>query len=146
MSTHLRVAAVVAALAIPAASSGAEPAPAPTAKGDPADAIAALIDRHLAADWAARGIKPAAPAEDAEFVRRLYLDLIGRAPKASESRDFIDDPNPDKRRVLVERLLTMPGYAGHFANATRSAWLPQTLTNVQFANAGFQFENWLRMR
>ena len=81
----------------PATVYAADPAPPPTAKIDPADAIAAIIDRHLAADWAARGIKPAAPADDAEFVRRVYLDLIGRAPKAAETRDFLDDPNPDKR-------------------------------------------------
>jgi len=42
--------------------------------------------------------------------------------------------------------MTMPGFAGHMASVTRSAWLPQTLTNVQFAGAGFQFENWLRIR
>ena len=40
----------------------------------------------------------------------------------------------------------MPGYAGHMASVTRAAWLPQTLTNFQFASAGFQFENWLRIR
>ena len=32
------------------------------------------------------------------------------------------------------------------ASVTRAAWLPQTLTNIQFAGAGIQFENWLRMR
>src|SRR5829696_8141553 len=82
MFARLRVAAVVALLAIPATVCAAEPVSQP----DPADAIAALIDKHLAADWAARGIKPTAPADDAEFVRRVYLDLIGRAPKAAETR------------------------------------------------------------
>ena len=136
----------LAVLAIPATVYAAEPAPAPSSKPDPADAITALIDGRLERDWAARGIKPAPKADDAEFVRRVYLDLIGRAPKAAESRQFIDDETPNKRAVLVERLLTMPGYAGHFASVTRAAWLPQTLTNIQFANAGFQFENWLRIR
>src|SRR4051812_20417422 len=60
----------------------------------PADAIAAAIDRPLAADWQARGIIPADRADDAEFVRRVYLDLIGRAPKAAETRDFLDDKAP----------------------------------------------------
>jgi len=108
--------------------------------------IAALIDRHLAADWAARGIRPTAPADDAEFVRRVYLDLIGRAPKTAETRNFIDDRNADKRKLLVERLMSTPGFAGHMAAVTRAAWLPQTLTNIQFSGAGFQFENWLRVR
>ncbi len=66
--------------------------------------------------------------------------------RAAETREFIDDPSPDKRKVLVDRLMSMPGFAGHFASVARDAWLPQTLTNFQFANAGFQFENWLRIR
>src|SRR5688500_2026926 len=114
MSVRLRVAAVLAALVIPSAvpsavpsAGAAEPAPAPTSKPDAADAIAALIDRHLAADWDARGVKPAPAADDAEFVRRVYLDLIGRAPKAAESRAFLEDESPTKRRALVEKLLTM---------------------------------------
>jgi hypothetical protein len=146
MSSRLRVVPLLAALAFPTALIAADPAPAPAEKVDPADAIAALIDSHLSADWSARGIRPAPPADDGEFVRRVYLDLIGRAPKTAETRNFIDDPDPDKRRVLVERLLTMPGHAGHMASVTRASWLPQTLTNVQFAGAGIQFENWLRMR
>ena len=146
MPKCLRIAASLAVLLIPTTLYAIDTAPAPTPKIDPADTIASLIDRHLAADWAARGIHPASVADDGEFVRRVYLDLIGRAPKAAETRDFLDDPNPDKRRLLVERLLTMPGYAGHMASVTRAAWLPQTLTNVQFAGAGFQFENWLRIK
>jgi hypothetical protein len=145
MSVRLRVVAVLA-LAAPAAASAAEPAPAPKPKVDPADAIAALIDRHLAADWAARGVRPAAPTDDGEFARRAYLDLIGRAPKVAETRAFIEDPSPGKRAALVERLMTLPGYANHLAAVTRAAWLPQTVSNVQFANAGVQFENWLRTR
>jgi hypothetical protein len=49
---------------------------------------------------------PLAPqADDAEFVRRLYLDLAGRIPTADETRAFLDDPAPDKRVRLIDRLL-----------------------------------------
>ena len=144
MSARLRLVLAVAALAAPPAARAAEVAPAP--KADPADTIAAIIDRHLTADWEARGTRPAARTDDAEFARRAYLDLIGRAPRAPETREFIDDANPNKRAALVDRLLTLPGHAGHFAAVTRAAWLPQTTTNFQLANAGVQFENWLRIR
>jgi uncharacterized protein DUF1549/uncharacterized protein DUF1553 len=146
MIARLRIIASVAVVLVPSTLYAIDPAPAPSAKTDPADTIASIIDRHLAADWAARGIHPTAPADEGEFVRRIYLDLIGRAPKAAETRDFLEDQDPNKRRELVERLLAMPGHAGHMAAVTRAAWLPQTLTNVQFAGAGFQFENWLRMK
>ncbi|AWM36893.1 hypothetical protein GobsT_52370 [Gemmata obscuriglobus] len=146
MPAHLRAAVFVAALCFPRAGSAAEPAPAPRPARDPADAIAALIDAQLAKDWEARGIVPADRADDGEFVRRVYLDLIGRAPKAAEAREFLDSPAPDKRARLVEHLLTAPGHANHFAAVTRAQWLPQAATNFQLAQFGNQFEVWLRDR
>lgn len=138
----LRALVLLAAGAVPAA--GAEPAPMPKPVTDPADALAALIDRHLEKDWEARGIVPAERTDDAEFARRVYLDLIGRAPKAAEARAFIDDPDPNKRAALVERLLSAPAHANHFAAVTRQQWLPQTANNVQLAQFGVMFEQWLR--
>ncbi len=54
-----------------------------------------------------------APAElctDAEFLRRIYLDLNGTIPTAQEARKFIQDKATDKREKLVERLLQQPRY------------------------------------
>ncbi|MCI0700417.1 MAG: DUF1549 and DUF1553 domain-containing protein [Planctomycetia bacterium] len=144
MPTRLRVAALLAALVFPATTYGADPAPEPKPVKDPADTIAAMIDRHLAKDWEARGLIPAELTDDAEFVRRVYLDILGRAPKASESRAFIDDKDPNKRAKLIDHLVKMPGHANYFAAVTRAAWLPQTTTNFQLAQFGYQFEVWLR--
>jgi hypothetical protein len=144
MFVRLRVAAFLAALVFPAITSAAEPAPGPKPAKDPADALAALIDKHLAKDWEARGLIPAEATDDAEFVRRVYLDVIGRAPKAAEARAFIDDKAADKRIKLVDHLLKMPGHANYFAAVTRAQWLPQTATNFQLAQFGGQFEAWLR--
>jgi len=143
MSARLRVAAFLAALVFPATSQSAEPAPTPKPSKDPADLLAALIDKELAKDWEARGLIPAEMTDDAEFVRRVYLDLIGRAPKASEARRFLEDKSPDKRTKLVDSLLKMPGYANHFASVTRAKWLPQTMNNFQLTQFGIQFEQWL---
>lgn len=106
--------------------------------------LTAAIDKHLAADWAARGIKPAAVADDAEFVRRVYLDVIGRIPRLSEVTEFLADKSADKRAKLVDRLLTMPAYARHFAYTTRHEWMPQAATDVRFFFNGTQFEEWLQ--
>jgi hypothetical protein len=146
MSVRLWGSAALIALFVPAIAYPFDTAPPPKPVTDPADALAAVIDRHLAADWQARGIKPAAPADDAEFLRRVYLDLIGRAPKVAEARDFLADPDPHKREKVVERLMTMPSFAGHLAAVTRAAWLPQTVANQEFVRFGFQFEPWLRER
>ncbi len=124
-------------LVCPAAA--AEPDKAALAKS-----LSAAIDRHLAADWTARGIKPAALADDAEFVRRVYLDIIGRIPRVSETTEFLADKAADKRAKLVDRLLTMPNYARHFAFTTRQEWMPQAATDVRFVFSGQGFEFWLQ--
>ncbi len=54
-------------------------------------------------------------ASDAEFMRRVYLDLVGTIPSADEVRQFIDDASPEKRAKLVDRLLASPAYARHMA-------------------------------
>jgi hypothetical protein len=144
MPARLRFAALVAMIC-PGFVSAAEIAPPPKAIMT-ADAIAAIIDRHLAADWQARGIKPAAPADDAEFCRRVYLDLIGRAPKVAELREFLSDKDAKKREKLVEKLFTLPSHASHMAAVTRASWMPQSITNQQFSFFGNQFEVFLRTR
>src|SRR5687768_11845569 len=133
MSVRSRVWALCAVLAVPAAG-----------RADPAVDLAAAIDKHLEAGWAARGVVPAVPADDAEFCRRVHLDLIGRAPRVSETLDFLDDPAPDKRAKLVDRLLGTAPHAAHFAAVTRASWMPQTVTGGNFAGFGFQLETWLR--
>ncbi len=60
-----------------------------------------------------KGSPPAAPAGDAEFLRRIYLDLTGVIPSAAEARAFFADKNPDKRAKLIDKLLAGDGYARH---------------------------------
>lgn len=55
----------------------------------------------------------AAPASDAEFVRRIYLDLTGRIPTAEQTRAFLADDQADKRIELIDRLLASPEHARH---------------------------------
>ncbi len=55
--------------------------------------------------------RPAPRASDAEFLRRLSIDLLGSIPAADEARRFLDDPSPDKRVALVRTLLDHPRYA-----------------------------------
>lgn len=54
-------------------------------------------------------------ASDAEFLRRVTLDLHGIIPSATEAREFLDDPDSTKRRRRVDELLASPRFARHFA-------------------------------
>ena len=47
-------------------------------------------------------------ASDAEFLRRVSLDLTGMPPSSEELRSFLADPSADKRRTAVDRLLASP--------------------------------------
>jgi hypothetical protein len=70
------------------------------------------IDQHLQ-----KGLKDAAPrADDAEFLRRVYLNLTGVIPSTEETRTFLADKAADKRVKLVDRLLAGEGYARHMTN------------------------------
>ena len=88
------------------------------------DAMAARIDGFLADAWATQGIEPARAAADAQFLRRVSLDLIGRIPRAMEARLFLDDAAPDRRRRLVERLLDSREHAEYMAAIWHAALLP----------------------
>jgi hypothetical protein len=85
---------------------------------DPNTNPAKAIDHFLRAEWTARGITPAPVCDDRTFVRRIYLDLSGRIPNRQEASAFIDDPAPDKRAKLVDRLLASDEYARTF----REVW------------------------
>ena len=49
------------------------------------------------------------------FLRRVYLDVIGTLPTADEARQFLTDPNPNKRRDLIDRLLERDEFADYWA-------------------------------
>ncbi len=59
--------------------------------------------------------KVAAPASDAELLRRATLDFHGTIPTSTEARTFLSDNSQDKRTKLIERLLDAPEYARHFS-------------------------------
>ncbi len=63
------------------------------------------IDKRLDAAWAEAGVKPAAAADDAEFMRRAYLDLAGRIPTVAEARAFLADRRAARRPKLIDGLL-----------------------------------------
>lgn len=108
--------------------------------------LAARIDAALAAEWQAEQIAPAPPADDAEFLRRASLDIIGKIPAASEVRAFLGDRSSDKRRRLVEQLLARGGYANHFANMWRELLLPGANTSAETRALAPPLEAWLRLR
>jgi hypothetical protein len=75
-----------------------------------------FIDGHVWDKLQTVGVVPSEPAADHTFLRRAYLDVIGRVPTAEEARAFLADKSPVKRDELVEALLARPEYADYWAN------------------------------
>jgi hypothetical protein len=71
----------------------------------PADGRTNPVDRILDAYLAERSLPRPAPLDDAAFVRRIHLDLIGLLPTQQSLREFLADANPAKREQLVDELL-----------------------------------------
>lgn len=71
--------------------------------------VSLRIDALIAAGGSGRS--PAPLADDAEFLRRVWLDLAGRIPSSEETRRFLDNSDPNKRSQMIDQLLAAPTYA-----------------------------------
>lgn len=75
-----------------------------------------VIDREIRAAWETQKLTPTARTSDAQFLRRIYLDLIGTIPTHEEVVAFLSDPSADKRSQLIDRLLADSRFAQHQAD------------------------------
>lgn len=103
------------------------------------------IDESVFARLQNAGIQPARVCSDAVFVRRVYLDVIGTLPTAKEAREFLRDQDPDKRRVLIDRLLERDEFADYWT----LKWSDLLRVKAEFPinlwpNAAQAYHRWIR--
>ena len=113
----------------------------------PAEVYAGLprnnfVDEQVWSKLRQLGVTPSAPATDATFLRRAYIDIIGRVPNAREAREFLASADADKRERLLDDLLARHEYADHWA----SKWADLLRPNPYRAGikAVMNFDNWIR--
>ncbi len=90
-------------------------------------------------------IKPAETCSDAVFVRRAFLDVIGTLPTAAEVRQFLQDRQPDKRRVLIDQLLARDEFTDYWT----MKWSDLLRVKAEFPinlwpNAAQAYHRWIR--
>jgi len=90
----------------------------------------ARIDRQIVASWNAAGVRPARIATDAQWCRRLFLDLIGRIPTVDELQAYLQWPSPRRRVALVDQLLGST-YRDAYARYWSTVW-----TNLLIGRTG----------
>ena len=96
-----------------------------------------FVDEHVFGQLEKLHILPADLSSDAEFLRRICLDLTGTLPPPDRVRKFLASRNPRKRQHLIEQLLNSPQYADYwtfrFADFFR----------VVYRNA-YTYKDWIR--
>ncbi|MGE5192517.1 MAG: DUF1549 domain-containing protein [Deltaproteobacteria bacterium] len=74
-----------------------------------------FINTQIRQGWIDNGIRPAEPADDSEWVRRVHLDIVGHIPDLETVQKFVADKDKAKRSKLIDRLLDEdPGYVRNF--------------------------------
>lgn len=94
----------------------ADPAPGKALTEDAVLEAAKKIDALVTKSCEANQVPMNEPISDEVFVRRVYLDLVGRVPSIEETRDFLDSTYAAKRERLIESLLGTEGYVSHSYN------------------------------
>ncbi|GEM_PF-1249546 len=74
------------------------------------------IDRLVSQKWKERGLEPSHKINDAEFLRRLYIDVTGRIPNAAEVKQFLENKSKNKRAEKIDELLAADEYGGYMAD------------------------------
>ncbi|HEY7326650.1 MAG TPA: DUF1549 domain-containing protein [Gemmataceae bacterium] len=94
-----------------------------------------VVDQYVDARIKEAGIQSAGQVDDANFIRRVTLDLAGRIPTLEETQAFVASTNAEKRTGLVERLMNSAAFVRHQAteldtmlmNGTRGSVRPYLL-------------------
>ena len=87
---------------------------------------------------------PASPlADDAAFMRRVYLDLTGRIPTLEQANAFLASNDIDKRAKLIDELLARPEYGRHFATIWRDLLEDRTPEMGHARDYSWKFIAWM---
>lgn len=104
------------------------------------------IDELVADKWQQVKTKPSGLCNDAEFIRRVTLDLTGLPPTADDVRAFLADKRETrvKRDELIDRLIGNKDYVDHWTNK----WADLLMVNRKFlgAEGAAAFRTWIRQR
>ena len=97
-----------------------------------------FIDEFVAAKLKKLNVRPSELSSDSEFIRRVYLDTVGKLPATDKVKEFLADSNPDKRTQLIDKLMDTPEWVNlrtlKMADMLRVH--PRRLGNGEFGERG----------
>ncbi len=101
-----------------------------------------FIDTLAANHFANLGLSPSARCSDSTFLRRAFLDGVGRLPTIAETREYLDDERPAKRKRWITRILDDPRYGDYWANKWADLLRPNP--DRVGVKSVFMLDRWLR--
>jgi hypothetical protein len=103
-----------------------------------------LVDKHAANKWKQLGIVPSENCTDAEFIRRVSLDITGTLPTPAKLKAFMADTDKDKRAKLIDALLDTDDYSYFFATKWADILRVKRGRQQGRAYGTFVFHDWIR--
>ena len=107
----------------------------------PALLSSADVDARMRAQWEKAGVVPTAPASDAVWLRRAWLDVAGTIPPAEVTTRFLADAAADKRARMVDELVASPEWADHWTAYWDEVWMGRDVRAPNVDRGAFR--SWL---
>jgi hypothetical protein len=143
--------AIATLLALAACDRGVAPpsapplTPAPPTAGPtkPSLLTSADVDARLEAAWKAAGVTPTAPADDATWLRRAWLDVLGTIPPPEVTVRFLAQPqgDPAKRSRMIGEIIASPRWADHWTAYWDDVWMGNDARRPDIDHGAFR--SWL---
>jgi hypothetical protein len=108
-----------------------------------AEQLAARIDRAIEEKVGAERVALSPRTSDAEFLRRVYLDLTGKLPVLEKAVAFLDSKEADKRAKLIDELLTSKEFGAHMADVWQALLLPRNTESRRLLGLFPHLVTWL---
>lgn len=102
------------------------------------------VDEAVYAKLKKLRLTPSGVCDDATFLRRAYIDLIGALPPPDEVQKFLADTNPAKREKLVDELLDRKEFAELWVMKWAELLEIRSHDNVVSPKAALVYFEWLR--
>lgn len=100
------------------------------------------VDKHVGEKLQKLRILPSGICTDEEFIRRATIDIVGLLPTEEEYSAFMKDNSPDKRKLLIDRLLERKEFSEIWAMKWAQLLLVKSNNQVSY-KAAFQYSSWL---
>ena len=106
-------------------------------------AMTSRVDRLLEDLWQEKEIEPVDLADDETFLRRVYLDVIGRVPTVGEYNQFFNLDQENRRSELIDQLLDSREHALHMGGIWKRVLVPDDETAISRLGGSGKLEQWL---